>query len=138
MEASPIIRPGMSREETFEVREDHSASHVGSGSLRVLATPWMVAYMETVARALLGERLPEGTSSVGAHLDVRHLAPTPIGQRVRVRAEVLEVDGVKVSLSVQAWDEIEKVGEGRHLRVIIDEARFLRRVERKQGIVKSE
>jgi fluoroacetyl-CoA thioesterase len=136
MEPSEIIKPGMAREEIFEVKEEHSASHVGSGSLRVLATPWMVAYMESVARALLGEHLPEGASSVGAHLDVHHLAPTPIGQKARVRAEVLVVDGAKVSFSVQAWDEVEQVGDGRHLRVIIDEVRFLRRVEKKQEIAK--
>ena len=131
MDPNDFFKIGLAREEAFLVKDEHSASHVGSGSLRVLATPWMVAYMENVARSLMAEVLPEGYSSVGAHLDVRHLAPTPVGQSVRVRAEVLAVDGVKVSFSVQAWDATEQIGDGTHLRVIIDEARFLRRVERK-------
>jgi predicted thioesterase len=131
MDANDFFKTGLSREETFLVKDEHSASHVGSGSLRVLATPWMVAYMENVARALMAESLPAGYSSVGARLDVRHLAPTPVGQRVRVRAEVLAMDGVKVTFAVQAWDEVEQVGDGQHLRVIIDEERFLRRVEKK-------
>ncbi len=133
MNPNELFHTGLSREETFLVKDEHSASHVGSGSLRVLATPWMVAYMENVARALMAEHLPAGSSSVGAHLDVRHLAPTLVGQRVRVRAEVQSVDGVRVTFAVQAWDEVELIGEGEHLRVVIDEARFLRRVEKKIG-----
>jgi len=97
----------------------------------VLATPWMIAFMERNARRLLGERLPAGYSSVGSHVDVRHLAPTPVGGRVRVRAEVLAVDGWKVEFVIQAWDEQELIGEGRHQRVVIEEERFLRRVARK-------
>jgi predicted thioesterase len=131
MDTNLLFPPGTTREETFVVEEDHSAAHVGSGSLRVLATPWMVAYMEHTARLLMGERLPQGYSSVGAHLDIRHLAPTPVGGHVRVRAEVLSVDGIKVNFSVQAWDDVEQVGTGEHLRVVIDEERFLRRVAAK-------
>jgi len=96
-----------------------------------LATPWMIAFMERTAHNLLTCCLPEGESSVGTHLDVRHLAPTPQGGQVRIRAEVLAVEGKKVTFSVEAWDALEKVGEGLHERVVIDEARFLRRVEKK-------
>jgi predicted thioesterase len=133
METQDYLQPGMSRESTFQVSEEHSASHVGSGSLRVLATPWMVAYMENVSRSLLGDALPEGYSSVGVHLDIRHLAPTPVGGNVRVRAEILSVEGLKVNLEVSAWDEQEQVGSGKHQRVVIDEARFLKRVAAKIG-----
>jgi len=131
MEVSDFIQPGIAREESFPVEEEHTAIHVGSGSLRVLATPWMIAFMERNARRLLGERLPAGYSSVGSHVDVGHLAPTPVGGRVRVRAEVLAVDGWKVEFLIQAWDEQELIGEGRHQREVIEEERFLRRVARK-------
>ena len=131
MDLSQLFKPGMMREETFLVKEEHSAIHVGSGSLRVLATPWMIAFMENTARRLMAEQLPEGYSSVGAHVDVRHLAPTPVGGRLRVHTEVIAVDGLKVTFVVAAWDDKEQVGEGRHLRVIIDEARFLKRVAEK-------
>ena len=133
MEVEKIFQPGMSKEETFTVEEQHTAVHVGSGSLRVLATPWMIAYMERVARKFLGELLPQGYSSVGVRVDVRHLAPSPVGSRVRAHVEVLSVEGTKVDFNVEAWDGEEKIGAGQHQRVVIDEARFLRRVAAKTG-----
>jgi fluoroacetyl-CoA thioesterase len=132
MEIDNLIHPGMSREDNFPVSMENSAIHIGSGSSRVLATPWMIAFMERVSHRLLTCCLPEGNSSVGTHLDVRHLAPTPVGAIIRVRAEVLSVEGIRVYFSVEAWDSIEKIGEGKHERVVIDEARFLRRVEKKK------
>jgi predicted thioesterase len=88
--------------------------------------------MERVAHRLLGQHLPDGESSVGVLVDVRHLAPTPIGAVVRVQVEIVILDGAQVTFSVQAWDQAEKIGEGRHQRVLINEARFLRRVEGKK------
>ena len=131
MELTDIIKPGMAREETFLVDEDKTARHVGSGASRVLASPWLIAFMERVAHRLIVEHLPEGSSSVGVHVDVRHLAPTPVGRRLRVRTEVIAVDGLKVTFAVAAWDDQEQVGLGEHLRVVIDEARFLKRVASK-------
>jgi fluoroacetyl-CoA thioesterase len=132
MDLNEILRPGMEREETFQVEEEHAAIHIGSGSSRVLATPWMIAFMERVSHRLVSENLPEGYSSVGVVVDVRHLAPTPIGAAVRVRAEIIELNGLEVALVVHAWDAGEMIGEGRHHRVVIDEVRFLRRVEAKK------
>jgi fluoroacetyl-CoA thioesterase len=133
MDLTEFIKPGMSLETTFQVEAQHSAAHIGSGSLRVLATPIMIAYMESASHRLLAQRLPAGYSSVGMLVDVRHLAPTPLGGYVRVRSEVLAVDGLRVTFSVQAWDQIEQIGDGQHQRMVIDEARFLRRVEAKQS-----
>lgn len=126
-----FFQPGMSREDTFLVKEKHAAIHMESGSLRVLATPWMIAFMERTARSLLAERLPGGYSSVGVLVNVRHLAPSPVGAQVRVRVEIESVDGTSVTFTVQAWDDHERVGGGQHQRVIIDEERFLRRVAAK-------
>jgi predicted thioesterase len=123
----------MRREDSFPITMENSAIHLGSGSSRVLATPWMIAFMERVSHRLLTCCLPEGYSSVGTHLDVRHLAPTPVGATIRVRTEVLSLDGHRVNFAVEAWDELEKIGEGKHERVVIDEARFLRRVEKKKA-----
>ncbi len=131
MEVSELIQPGMVREDSFTIAMENSAIHIGSGSSRVLATPWMIAFMERVSHRLLTCCLPEGYSSVGTHLDVRHLAPTPVGAAIRVKAQVLSVDGIRVNFSIEAWDSLEKIGEGQHERVVIDEARFLRRVEKK-------
>ncbi len=134
MELAELIHPGMIREDNFEITLENSAIHLGSGSARVLATPWMIAFMERVSHRLLTCCLPEGYSSVGTHLDVHHRAPTPIGATIRVRVEVLNVDGYRVDYSIEAWDEVEKIGEGTHERVVIDEARFWKRVEKKMGI----
>jgi len=131
MEITQLFHPGLAREDAFRVEEEHSAIHVGSGSLRVLATPWMITFMERTARLLLAEQLPPGYSSVGVHVYVRHLAPTPVGSSVRARAEIQSMDGLKVHFAVQAWDGEEKIGEGTHQRVVIDEGRFLRRVAAK-------
>lgn len=132
MELSDIIKPGMAREETFLVDEDKTARHVGSGASRVLASPWLIAFMERVSHRLIAGQLPEGSSSVGVLVNVRHLAPSPVDSRVRVRAEVTAVDGSRVTLSIQAWDHVELIGEGSHQRVVIDQDRFLRRVEAKR------
>ncbi len=131
MELSELIHPGMTREDDFEITMDNSAIHIGSGSSRVLATPWMIAYMERVSHRLLTCCLPEGYSSVGTHLDVRHLAPTPVGATIHVKSEVLSLDENRVYFAIEAWDDLEKIGEGNHERVVIEEARFLRRVEKK-------
>jgi predicted thioesterase len=132
MEFSDCITVGMKHEVTFQVEEQYTAFHIGSGALRVLATPSMIGFMERTSHQLLTRCLPEGYSSVGAVVDVRHLAPTPLGWTVRVTSEVVQVDGRKVTLAVEAWDEQEKVGEGRHQRVVINLDRFLTRVEAKR------
>jgi fluoroacetyl-CoA thioesterase len=131
MELSELIHPGMTREDSFPITAENSAIHLGSGSSRVLATPWMIAFMERVSHRLLTCCLPDGSSSVGTHLDVHHLAPTPVGATIRVRAEVLSLEGNRVYFMIEAWDNLEKIGEGKHERVVIDEARFLLRVAKK-------
>lgn len=126
------IQVGMKAEVTRLVEERFTAAHVGSGTLKVLATPSMIGFMERASLDLLQRGLPEGQSTVGTLVNVRHLAATPMGQEVRVVAEVIEVDGRRVTLHVEAWDRQEKVGDGTHERFIIDVERFLKRVEAKQ------
>ena len=132
MENDQKIKPGMTREENFLVAEQNAAIHVGSGSSPVLATPWMIAFMERASHRLLAEHLSLGETSVGIYLEIKHLAPTPVGATVRVKAQVTEVVGGQVVFNVQAWDHVEKIGEGIHRRAIIDEERFLRRVKAKR------
>ncbi len=133
MEVRELIHAGMTREDNFEITLENSALHLGSGSARVLATPSMIMYMERVSHRLLTCCLPEGYSSVGVHVDIRHLAPTPVGATIRVKVEVLLVDGNRVDYAVEAWDNLEKIGEGTHERVVIEEARFWKRVEKKMA-----
>lgn len=125
---SDLITPGMVREETFLVEEQHTAYHIGSGDERVLGTPWMISFMERVSNRLIAENLAEGQMSVGVHVDVHHLAATPMNAEIRVRAEVLEVVKNRVKLSIKAWDSKDKIGQGTHLRAVVDKARFMTRV----------
>jgi len=81
--------------------------------------------MERVSNRLVAENLPEGQMSVGVHVDVRHLAATPMNAEIRVCAEVLEVVKNRVKLSIEAWDSQDKIGEGTHLRAVVDKERFM-------------
>lgn len=133
MQLTDLFHPGMTNSETFVVEEAQLAPHVGSGALRVLATPWLIARMEGVSHRLLAKHLPEGYSSVGIHVDMRHLAPTPLGDTVRVESKVLSIDEWTVAFEVCAWDSREQIGECKHERFVIDVARFLKRVEAKSA-----
>jgi len=118
-------------EASQEVTSELTASHLGSGTLRVYATPAMALFVERTCHGLLARHLPEGKTTVGVELRVRHLAPTPMGSLVRLRAEVVGIEGEMVSFHAELRDDVEPVGEVEHRRRVIDLERFLRRVETK-------
>ncbi len=125
------IKPGLEGEKTATVTEALTAQHLHSGNLAVYSTPSMVALMEGAAVAAIDPLLPAGQASVGVMVNIRHLAATPLGHKIRARATVTGVDGRQISFSIQAWDEQELIGEGTHTRFVIDVARFLQRVQSK-------
>ena len=126
------IAPGLMGQAQMVVREENTARHLGSGDVAVLATPEMIRLMERASVAAVDHLLPEGQRTVGVHVDVRHLAATPLGMRVTARAELVAVEGRRLTFRVEAFDEVEKVGEGQHWRVIIELGRFRERVEAKR------
>jgi fluoroacetyl-CoA thioesterase len=113
------------------VGDEHTAPRVGSGRIRVLATPVMINVMEAAALAAVEHLLPAGHQSLGTHLDVGHYAATPVGMRLRATAEVTGIDGRKIAFRVEAHDEKERVGDGTHVRVVVNVERFDQRVQRK-------
>ncbi|HVM72817.1 MAG TPA: hotdog domain-containing protein [Anaerolineales bacterium] len=123
--------PGLNAELTHMVAEGDTASRWGSGLVPVFSTPALVGLMEAAAVAALAGHLAPGQTTVGGHIDVHHLAATPIGMQVRARAELKAVEGRKLVFKIQAWDAVELIGEADHERFIIDEARFLTRVQAK-------
>lgn len=127
------IKPGLVMEDTQRVSTERVASHVGSGSLQVYATPAMVTFVEHTCRRLVEGLLGEGQTTVGTLIKVEHLAPTPLGADVHIRASVVGVDGRSVYFSAELRDEVEIIGRAEHTRVIIDVDRFLDRVSRKSG-----
>ncbi len=128
------IETGLTNEITHIVAESDTAAVYGSGLAPVLSTPHLIALMEGAAQTSLTPYLEPGQSSVGTGIDIRHLAATPVGMAVRVCAEVIEVALPRVCFRVEAWDAVEKVGAGEHERFIVDTARFMARVARKQGV----
>jgi fluoroacetyl-CoA thioesterase len=123
--------PGLHAELDHTVTEADSASHWGSGLVPVFSTPALVGLMEQSAVMALIGHLPPGQTTVGARIDVRHLAATPLGMQVRTRAELTAVDGRKLVFKIQAWDAVDLIGEADHERFVVDEARFISRVQAK-------
>ena len=113
---------------------DNLASRWGSGSLDVYATPAMIALMEAAGVEAVDAKLPDGLITVGISVDVRHLAATPPGSRVRARAELVEVDGCRLVFAVSAWDHREKIGEGMHQRYCVERASFAQRAQGKVDV----
>ena len=113
------------------VGEQHTAPRVGSGRIHVLATPVMINLIEAAALAAVEQSLPENHQSLGTHLDITHVAATPVGMRVRATAEVLRVEGRTLFFKVRAEDERELIGEGTHERVVVNVERFDERVKKK-------
>ena len=126
------IQPGLSAEIEITVTETDTAAHLGSGLLPVYATPALVALMENAAVRTLEGHLPEGQTTVGGQIDVRHMAATPVGMKVRARAELLEVNGRRLTFNIQAWDEAEQIGEANHVRFLIDIEKFMAKVGEKK------
>lgn len=118
------VEIGTAYEKEITVTEELLAVNVGSGDVRVYATPMMLALMEGAAAELLAEFLEEGETSVGAHIASSHLAPTPLGMKVRAQAEITAAEGRKITFAVRAFDERGLIGEGTHERVMVDRARF--------------
>jgi len=125
-----MVQPaaGDSAEVEIIVGPAHTADAMGNPGVTVYATPQVVALMETAGHRVILPHLPAGAGTVGTMVEMRHLAATPVGMKVRARATVLESDGRRVLFAVEAWDEREKIAEGRHERVVVgDLARFLAR-----------
>jgi fluoroacetyl-CoA thioesterase len=125
------IKPGLTGHAEMVVGTNDTAPRVGSGRIAVLATPVMISLIEEAALAAVEHILPEGKQSLGTHLDVSHIAATPVGMRVKAEAKLVEVDGRKLTFAVSARDEQDLIGEGRHERVVVTVASFEARVAEK-------
>ena len=113
------------------VGEEHTAPRIGSGRVHVLATPVMINLMEAAALDAAEHFLPDGHQSLGIRLDVRHIAATPVGMRVRAVATLTKVEGRMLEFRVEAHDEKDLIGDGMHQRIVVNVARFDARVQAK-------
>jgi predicted thioesterase len=121
------ITVGLKGEVATLVETSDTALEVGSGSLRVYATPCMAALMEGAACEALEGQLSEDMTTVGIELNLKHLAATPVGMEVRAEAEVTAVEGKIITFSITAYDEAGKIGEAEHKRAIVNCQKFLDR-----------
>jgi fluoroacetyl-CoA thioesterase len=130
--ALPVeVRAGLSGSAQLVVGEEHTAPRIGSGKVRVLATPVMINLIEAAALAAVESFLPPGYQSLGTLLHVRHIAATPVGMRARASVEVERVEGRTIFFKVQVHDEKELIGDGTHERVVVNVAKFDERVQKK-------
>jgi predicted thioesterase len=131
MKSNP--KTGTIGERQFVVEPKHAIDFADGGMPAVLSTPWLIWFLEHAARDAVLPFLDPGESTVGAFLEVRHLAPTPLGETVVCRARVVQADGAVVSFQLEAHDEHEVIGRGLHKLCVINVDRFAQRVHRKKG-----
>ena len=123
-----MLEKGLSAQSVATVCDANTAAAMGSGDLPVFATPAMVALMENAAMLAVASELPEGSTTVGGHIASSHLAPSPLGAEVCARATLEKIDGRKLHFSVVAIQGGKVIGEGTHLRFIVDRERFMAKI----------
>src|SRR4029079_436542 len=124
MSLSAALRPGLMGRSEIVVGTRDTAPHIGSGKIKVLATPVMVSLMEEAALDAVEGLLPHGHQTVGTRLNITHVAATPVGLQVVAHAELTKVDGRRLTFRVWADDKVDRIGEGVHERIVVDVARF--------------
>lgn len=126
------LKTGMTYEKEETVTEDKLAINFGSGGVAVYATPAMIGIMENASLSCVDPYLPEGWATVGMSLNVKHIAATPLGLTVCAKAELIEIEGRRLTFKVEAYDSREKIGEGIHERYIVNLPKFLAKTEEKR------
>jgi fluoroacetyl-CoA thioesterase len=119
------MNTGLSHTSELTVEPRHTALALGSGDMEVLATPQMAALMENAAMLAVKDHLDEGSTTVGSMITTTHLRPTAVGSKVSATATLTAVEGRKLTFSVTAQDDRGVIGEGEHVRYIVDRRRFL-------------
>lgn len=120
-----MLEIGLKHTSQLTVTDDVTAVKIGSGDMPVLATPAMMALMENAAMLAVADELPEGCTTVGGHIASSHLKPSKVGDTVTATAEVVKVDGKKIEFKVSAYSGDVLIGEGTHLRFVVDRERFM-------------
>ena len=131
MKGSPKI--GTTGEQRFVVQLSHAIDFADSAMPAVLSTPWLIWFLEHAAREAVLPFLSPGESTVGTYVEVRHTAPTPVGQAVTCRARVVQAEGATISFQLEARDGDEQIARGLHRLQVIRVDRFAQRVQRKSG-----
>ena len=124
---------GMTRELKTCTQSEQSAQVFYPNLPDVFATPFLAGLMERVSAELINERLDAGEQSVGISMNLKHVAATPLGMEVRVKTQITAIEGKKLTFALEAFDDVEKIGEATHERFIIQAEKFNARVADKAG-----
>lgn len=124
-----MLKKGLSGQGRTVVDETNTAARMGSGDLPVFATPAMVALMEQAALQAVAASLPAGSTTVGAEMNVSHIKPSGLGAEINATAVLTEVDGRKLTFNVGARDADGMIGEGVHVRFVVDREKFMSKVK---------
>lgn len=124
-----MIETGLTHTSETVVADNNTAIALGSGDMPVFATPAMMALMENAAMLAVADELPEGCTTVGGHIESSHIRSTKVGDAVRAVAEVAKVEGKKIFFKVTAFAGDDMIGEGEHLRFVVDKEKFLSRLK---------
>ncbi len=125
------MEAGIKGKKRFKVTVDKLANEIGSGEVKVYATPMMIAAIENTAASSVKDGLAEGETSVGTNISVSHISATPEGMEVLIETELTKAEGRKLSFRVSAYDEVGLIGEGTHERVIVNKERFEQKAKKK-------
>lgn len=126
-----LQKTGHSHEASYEVTPSHTIEFAKGNMPAVLATPWLIWFLEQTALDLMLPFLEEGEITVGTQVDIEHLAPTPCGETVTCRARVIHSDGPTITFHVEASDRHERISKGLHKRRVVSAARLAARVNKK-------
>lgn len=120
-----MLKSGLSASSRVVVSAENAALKMGSGDMEVFATPSMVALMENAAMVAVAAALPEGSTTVGSEMNCSHIKPSKLGATITATAVLTAVEGRKLTFTVGASDEQGIIGEGVHIRFVVDRARFM-------------
>lgn len=123
-----MLKEGLTFTSKTTVTDALTAKVLGSGDMDVLATPAMVALMENAAMMAVAPELPEGMTTVGGHIETSHLRPSKVGAEIEAKAVLEKIDGKKLFFVVEAMQDGNVIGQGKHLRFIVDRDKFLSRL----------
>ncbi len=119
------LSKGLKFSKKFKVTKEHTAKHLGSGDVEVLSTPSLILFMEETCRVFTDKYLPEDQTTVGTLVNVRHMKAAPVDAEIEIRAEMLSIDGRRLTYWIEAWWGDKKIGQGVHERVIVNKKEFM-------------
>ena len=127
------LKVGMELKKDYMVTRTETAQAMGCGGIVVLATPILVAWAENAAYEMAELCLPDEQTTVGVNINLNHIAATPVGMKVRIKVVLSNIESRRLDFTVEAWDTVQKIGEGTHQRFVVQKMKFMGKVLQKKN-----